>query len=62
MFRRVTPEDWIFLTSITGFLLTFLVFLGAVFRAWRLRRDKADHLSHLPLQPDHPATDTQRHE
>ncbi len=62
MFRRVTPEEWIHLTSILGFLLTFLVFIGAVIRAWRLRRDKADHLSRLPLESDQPAPDTPRHE
>lgn len=62
MFRRVTPEAWILFTSILGFLLTFLVFIGAVFRAWRLRQDKAEHLSHLPLQSDQPAPDTHRHE
>jgi TRAP-type C4-dicarboxylate transport system permease small subunit len=62
MFRRVTPEGWIHLTSIIGFVLTFLVFLGAVLRAWRLRQDKAEHLSHLPLQSDQPAPDTHRHE
>jgi hypothetical protein len=62
MFRRVTPEGWIQMTSIIGFVLTFLVFLGAVLRAWRLRQDKAEHLSHLPLESDHHAPDTHRHE
>jgi|GEM_PF-3358973 len=57
MFRRVTPEGWIQVTALIGFLLTFLVFTGAVLRAWRLRRDQADHLSHLPLEPDQPAPD-----
>ncbi len=50
------------MTSIIGFVLTFLVFLGAVLRAWRLRQDKAEHLSHLPLESDHHAPDTHRHE
>ena len=62
MFRRVTPEEWIHITSILAFLLTFLVFLGAVIRAWRLRRDKAERLARLPLESDKPASDTHRHE
>ena len=62
MFRRVTPEGWIHLTSIIGFLLTFLVFLGAVIRAWRLRRESADRLARLPLDSDQHASDTHNHE
>ncbi|MFN0130136.1 MAG: CcoQ/FixQ family Cbb3-type cytochrome c oxidase assembly chaperone [Verrucomicrobiales bacterium] len=63
MFRRVNPEEWIHLTSIVGFVLTFLVFLVAVIRAWRLRREKADHLARLPLESDDTASDpSPRHE
>lgn len=62
MFRRVTPEDWIQFTSLLGFLLTFLVFLGAVLRAWRLRQDRADHLARLPLESDQTAPDAHHHE
>lgn len=63
MFRRVTPEEWIQLTSIIGFVLTFLVFLVAVIRAWRLRREKAERLARLPLESDHTVSDpSPRHE
>lgn len=62
MFRRVTPETWSQLTALTGFLLTFLVFLGAVLRAWRLQKIAADKLSQLPFASEHPAPETTRHE
>lgn len=52
MFRRVTPEEWSQITAILGFALTFLVFLAALIKAWRMTRDTAGHLASLPLEPD----------
>lgn len=52
MFRRVTPEEWSQITAMLGFALTFLVFLTALIKAWRMTRHNADHLAALPLEPD----------
>ncbi len=52
MFKRLTYESWHYAVPIIAFVLTFGVFVYFVIRAIRMRRSKADYMSHLPLQDD----------
>ena len=64
MFKRLTYENWHYAVPIIAFLLTFGVFVYFVIRAIRMRRSKADYMSHLPLQDDeiHPPTEGQKND
>jgi hypothetical protein len=54
MFRRVVTESWHDWAPYVGFALTFGVFIFAFIRTLLMRRERIDHLAHLPLDDDKP--------
>lgn len=50
MFRRVILEDWHQWVPYVSFGITFSVFLIVLIRALLMRKDKAEHMAHLPLE------------
>lgn len=49
MFNRVSYESWHDVVPFIAFGVTVFVFLVMTVRGILLRKDKADHMSHLPL-------------
>ena len=49
MFNRVSYEQWHDIVPFIAFGATVLVFLTMSVRGLMLRKDKAEQLSHLPL-------------
>ena len=50
MFRRVILEDWHQWVPYVSFGITFSVFLIVLVRALLMRKEKAEHRAHLPLE------------
>ncbi len=50
MFKRLIYDEWTSVVPIIAFVLTFIVFLVLLVRALLMRRERADHLSKLPLE------------
>jgi len=54
MFHRILVEEWQRAFSLLSFLIFFTIFLIAVYRAFRMSRNRLHHLENLPLaQDDH---------
>ena len=49
MFTRVAYESWHDVVPFIAFGFTAVVFLTMSVRGFLLRKEKADHMSHLPL-------------
>jgi len=49
---RVIHEDWTIVFPIIAFLISFPIFVYIVYRAVRMKKSKAEHAAHLPLQKD----------
>jgi hypothetical protein len=54
MFRRVVTESWHDWVPYAAFALTSGVFIFAFIRTMLMRRERIDHLAHLPLDDDKP--------
>ena len=52
MLRRLHPSEFQNVLVIATFAVTLAVFAFFFIRALRMKQDKADHLSQLPLQDD----------
>jgi preprotein translocase subunit SecY len=52
MLRRLQPSEFQNVLVIATFAVTLAVFAFFFIRALRMQKDKADHLSQLPLQDD----------
>ena len=60
MLRRLQPSEFQNVLVIAAFVLTLTVFVFFFIRALRMKKEKADHLSQLPLQDD--SEPSSRHE
>ena len=49
MFQRVAYEHWHEIVPLIAFATTAVIFTVMALRGMRLRKDKAEHMSHLPL-------------
>lgn len=54
MFKRLQYEDWLSLLPIISFAIAFIVFLGISLKAIFMKKDKVEHMSHLPLDSEIP--------
>ncbi len=52
MLRRLQPSEFQNVLVIATFAVTLAVFAFFFIRALRMKKDKVDHLSHLPLEDD----------
>jgi len=50
MYKRIIYENWHVIVPIISFATTVLVFGIMTLRGMRLRKDKAEHMSRLPLE------------
>ena len=57
MFKRIIYEEWHTVVPVIGFILTASAFILILLRAFFTKKDKINHMSHLPLeQDDQPAS------
>lgn len=49
MFRNVIYEAWLNWIPYVAFSITGLVFFTFIIRAFSLKKERTDHLAHLPL-------------
>lgn len=56
MFRKLDPSqwEWQYVLTIGTFFFTLAVFLFFIIRAVRMKRSKAERMSRLPVDDDHP--------
>jgi cbb3-type cytochrome oxidase subunit 3 len=52
MFKRIQYEDWQNAISIIAFAIFFVAFIIFVVRAILMKKDKVEHMAHLPLEDD----------
>ena len=52
MFKRLNFDLWQDVLPVLAFIVTFVVFLLVLARAIRMSHDQAEHLAHLPLDPE----------
>ncbi|MBN8420595.1 MAG: hypothetical protein J0L73_16885 [Verrucomicrobia bacterium] len=50
MYKRIIYENWHLVVPVISFATTVLVFGIMTLRGMLLRRDKAEHMSRLPLE------------
>lgn len=52
IWSRVQYENWHYVLTILAFAIFFAVFVSIVVRTLRMKKDKLNHLSNLPLESD----------
>jgi hypothetical protein len=50
MYKRIIYENWQLIVPVVSFATTVLVFGIMTLRGMLLRKDKAEHMSRLPLE------------
>ena len=56
MFKRILHEEWATVVPIIAFAFTFTIFIVALVRSLRMKKEAREHLSSLPLEDDSTAT------
>lgn len=52
IWSRVQYENWHYVLTVLAFAIFFAVFVSIVVRTVRMKKDKLNHLSNLPLESD----------
>ena len=52
IWSRVQYENWHYVLTVLAFAIFFSVFVSIVVRTLRMKKDKLNHLSNLPLEND----------
>jgi hypothetical protein len=50
MYKRIIYENWHYIVPVISFATTVLVFGIMTLRGMLMRKDKAEHMSRLPLE------------
>ena len=61
MFKRLSYDEWQAMIPIIAFLITFIGFLIFSIRALFMQHERANHLSHLPLENTETASNKNDH-
>lgn len=56
MFKRIIYDEWTTIVPLISFWFTFGVFLTISLRALFMKKDKIQHMGHLPLDEDESRT------
>ena len=57
IWSRVHYENWHYVLTVLAFAVFFTIFVTVVVRTLRIKKDKLDHLSNLPLENDESPVD-----
>jgi len=52
VWSRVHYENWHYLLTVLAFAIFFTVFVSIIFRTIRMKKDRLDQVSNLPLEND----------
>lgn len=52
IWSRVQYEEWHYILTLLAFAIFFAVFVSILVRTFRMKKDKLDHLSNLPLESE----------
>ena len=61
MFKRLILEDWHQNLPFIGFAVFFTVFVIVVIWTFRMKKEKIEHLAHLPLENDQNSSSNRNH-